>query len=149
MCQNSLGKKRKENWPPPAQQGSHRGYKFLCKKVIFFFGPYFCFLKLRQKWKKVFAEEKNSKWWKTRHVNSGGTSGAIVSHSKNDIFFWKFTSRKKKLHFFLKIYKSLRSGNTEKTPEIPGGEKKCKKVHKNFPEICKFAKFGVFLTKIQ
>ena len=64
LCQNSLGKKRKENWPPPAQQGSHRGYKFLCKKNVFFFGPLFLLLKIASKMKKKFSRER-----KIRSVN--------------------------------------------------------------------------------
>jgi len=64
LCQNSLGKKRKENWPPPAQQGSHKGYKFLCKKNVFFFATLFLLLKIASKMKKKFSRER-----KIRSVN--------------------------------------------------------------------------------
>ncbi|PIV97901.1 MAG: hypothetical protein COW43_00705 [Flavobacteriaceae bacterium CG17_big_fil_post_rev_8_21_14_2_50_31_13] len=104
---------------------------------------------MRRKCKKRVARKKSSKCEKTRHVISGGTSGAIVFHSKKHFFFCKILQKNKICTFFCKICKSLRSGNSEKTPEIPPGKKSAKKVHKNFPKFCKFAKFGIFLTKIQ
>ena len=117
--------KRKENWPPPAQQGAYRGNLRIGQLFFHFFFFVFSFLNSRKFFKKKICKNLTREWTFSRYV----ILGLAHPQSGNSVFFDIFFVFLSIFGLFCKKFRKIctvfRIGNRKIPRKFPENVRKC------------------------